>query len=178
MSVLQIFAAISISSLFLFAGLEVNFDELQIQRSILLQHVIIRFLMWLATAFTLSAIFTLPFRSAGIYALALLTPSAGFILDQLNRSTQIESQRIWIRNLVIVSEILALSLMFILLKLDSIQHMSLSAVTLLLLIFGLPLVFKGFTRFIMPHAPDSEFNFLIIVSIIAGLSQKNWGYIT
>lgn len=76
-------ATFGIVSLFLFAGLEVDFAELRREAPVLLQHVAIGLAALLAVALALAFGLHLAWRPAVLVALALLTPSTGFILDSL-----------------------------------------------------------------------------------------------
>ncbi len=76
-------ATLGIVSLFLFAGLEVDFGELRREASVLLQHIAIGVAALPVVAIAVRSALGLEWRPATLVALALLTPSTGFILDSL-----------------------------------------------------------------------------------------------
>jgi len=80
----QLLASFGIVALFLFAGLDIDADELRRAAGPLAVHGLIWILLVaLATAFAQWA-FRLPFRPAILVSLALVTPSTGFILSSLS----------------------------------------------------------------------------------------------
>lgn len=172
---MHLLASVGISSLFLFAGLEVDVDELQEHGSFILQHIFLKLLVIVLFSYLMSEYFNLSYVSSGIFALAVLTPSAGFILDHLKHASFDESNRLWIRLKVIASEIVALGIMFVLMRSESVVELSFSFLSLLLLIFIIPLLFKLFAKIVLPYAPGSEFAFLVMFAIIAGLITKRLG---
>lgn len=172
---IQLLATIGISALFLFAGLEVDLKELASQKFVLSQHILIRFFLVVTTISILMLKFDLNLRGAGLLSLALFTPSVGFILDHLSQVEYSAQNRSWIRNLAISAEIVALVLLFIFSKSENFSHLLLSAFILVGLIFLLPLVFRFFLRHITPLAPGSEFSFLLMMAITAGLITKKIG---
>lgn len=171
----NLLSTIGISSLFLFAGLEIEFSELKQNRRFLLQHVFLRALLLFVATFFISKFTTLGIVSSGILALALFTPSTGFILDNLKNSHLDENGRKWVRLQAIASEIIALILMFVLMRSRSTFELIYSSLGLATLILLVPLIFKGFAKFIIPHAPGSDFAFLVMFAVLAGLITKNLG---
>jgi hypothetical protein len=61
-------------------------------------------------------LFELPVRPSTLVALALLTPSAGFILDALDGFGLPESARFWIKSKAVATELVALTVLFIVLR--------------------------------------------------------------
>ncbi len=94
--VVTLLSTLGISSLFLFAGLEVEFKSLRRGLGRLLMHLAIRLVAlagvgWLAWHFL-----GLGWQAASLVALALLTPSTGFILDTLAKLGLDEEERFWV----------------------------------------------------------------------------------
>ena len=165
--VVHLLATLGISSLFLFAGLEVDLQALRQSLKPLLAHLAIR-------ALTLSIVGWLAMRwggmgwqAAGLLALALLTPSTGFIMESLARLPLGEEERFWITNKAIAGELLALAALFFVLQADDPVHLATSSLILLGMTIGLPLVFIGLGRWVVPHAPGSEFSLLVMVGMVA-----------
>jgi len=173
--VIGLLATFGIASLFLFAGLEVEVSELRAAWRPLVVHLAIRSAALLMLALLASYYFGFEPRAAGILALALLTPSTGFILDTLPRLGLPEDAQFWIKSKAIAGELLALAVMFVLLNSESITNLLTTSAWLALLIVLLPILFIAFARWVLPQAPGSEFSFLIVVGIVAAYVTKQLG---
>lgn len=173
--VIGLLAILGISSLFLFAGLEVNLADLKKSSSALGSHLLIRSIILFFCVWSGIKFFDLNWQVSGLIALALLTPSTGFILDSLPTIGLKAQERYWVTSKAIAGEILALALLFIVLKSDNASSLLLSSGVLLLIIFGLPALFILLNRYVIPHAPNSEFSLLILVGIIAAYITKQIG---
>ncbi len=172
---LDLLATLGISSLFLFAGLEVNVSDLRKGLWPLLGHLLIGLLMLTGFAWIGIAHFQVSWQVAGLVALALLTPSTGFILESLPQVGLDEQERFWVTSKAIVSELLALALLFLILKSESYESMVTSSAILLVIAFGLPALLIFFGRVVIPHAPGSEFSLLVMVGLIAAYFTKQIG---
>ena len=172
---LSFLAALGISSLFLFAGLEVNMQELRKGFWPLLNHLFVRCLA--ISGFTWVGIyyFDLSIQVSGLVSLALLTPSTGFILESISGLDLTESEAFWVKSKSIAGELLALLLLFMFLKSGSYHDLGSSAAVLIAIAFGLPLLFIFLGRIVIPFAPGSEFSLLIMVGLIAAYLTKQIG---
>jgi len=173
--VIGVLATFGIASLFLFAGLEAEIAELRAAWRPLLVHLVMRCVALTVLAMLTTNYFGLEPRASGLLALALLTPSTGFILDTLARLGLSEDAQFWIKSKAIAGELLALAVMFVLLKSESASSLAITSAWLVLLIVSLPVAFVGFARWVLPQAPGSEFTFLIVVGIIAAYATKQLG---
>lgn len=168
-------ATLGISSLFLFAGLEVDPRELRKGLKPLLAHLAIRTLTLAGTAWLAWHYLALEWRPAVLLALALLTPSTGFILDTLGRLGLDEAERFWVTSKAIAGELFALAALFFVLLADDPGHLALSTGALVAMLFGLPLVFIALGRWVVPHAPGSEFSLLVMVGLVAAFATAKLG---
>lgn len=166
---------IGITSLFLFAGLEVNLRELREDRVYLTKYLAKTFLVLFMIAFGLAHLVEINFQEAFIYSLGILTPSAGFILNSVKSYGLQSDQEYWIKSKAISKEIIAIVLLFIALQSDSLQKLLISSFYLGLLLLILPYLFKFFFRFVSPHAPNSEVPLLVALSLISGVISKEIG---
>jgi Kef-type K+ transport system membrane component KefB len=171
----KIFAVLGIVSLFLFAGMEVDLEELKRGRAILAQHLVIRASVIAGATMLIQRFLGLELRAAVLVALALLTPSTGFILSSLASLDLSDAERFWIKSKAIATEIVALAALFIALQSTSPETLGLSVVALLLMILLLPVIFKMFARAILPYAPNTEFAFLVIVALLCASLTKKLG---
>lgn len=173
--VIGVLAILGISSLFLFAGLEVNVSSLKVSAKALISHLLIRSLILVLCIWIGVHFFNLTWQASGLIALAVLTPSTGFILDSLPTIGLTSQERFWVTSKAISGEILALSLLFFILKSESLNTFAFSTGILLLIIFGLPTLFILLNKYVIPYAPNSEFSLLILVGIIAAYITKQIG---
>lgn len=174
-STITLFSTLGISALFLFAGLEVSGSELRREARVLSEHLILRVAALVVATFALMRILDLSERPAALVALALLTPSTGFILDSLPTLRLAPAEAFWVRAKAIGTEIMALSVLFVVLKSGSAKTLALSALALLALVVALPLAFRVFARFIVPHAPKTEFAFLLMVAVLCAIATRELG---
>ncbi|OIQ18955.1 MAG: hypothetical protein BM556_06635 [Bacteriovorax sp. MedPE-SWde] len=172
---LLMLSRLGITSLFLFAGLEIEVEELKKDGMALGLHVLQTVAITVAIAIAFFFIFDLSHRAALLLALAIMTPSTGFILNSLKNYGFSEEQQYWIRSKAIAKEIAAIFLLFIALQSDSWSQLGTSSGILISLIVFLPFLFKLFFKFVAPYAPDSEVGFLILVALICGVLTKKIG---
>ncbi len=172
---IALMSTFGIVALFLFAGLDVDLEALKPDARVLGQHLAI----WAATLALLTTaaswIFSLATREASLVALALITPSTGFILDSLDLFGLSDSEKRWTKSKAIASELLALSVMFLALQSTSPEQLGLSVLAMLALIVMLPPVFRWFAGRIAPFAPRSEFAFLLMVAVVAASATRRLG---
>lgn len=174
-STIQMMASFGIISLFLFAGLDVDFGEIRQEIKIILQHVVILLLALMGASWLIAHVFDLSFRPALLVALALLTPSTGFILESLRSFATTKQEQFWIRSLAIASELVALGVFFVALQSFSVKQLSLSLLALFALIGFVPLVFWIFAKSIVRYAPKSEFAFLLMVAVVSAYVTRELG---
>jgi Kef-type K+ transport system membrane component KefB len=172
---IEILSALGIASLFLFAGLEVDFGELRKQAPFLVQHLVIRVLLLAGGAWLVHRTLGLEMRPASLVALALFTPSTGFILDSLASLEVTPRERFWIKSKAIATELLALGVLFATLQSVTAAGFALSTAMLVALVLALPLVFRAFAKSIVCYAPKSEFAFLLMIAILAAFATRALG---
>ena len=172
---IHLLSSFGITALFLFAGLEVDTSELRANAGILTQHLVVRLILLAACAFGLVQVLHLEPRMATLLALALLTPSTGFILDSLGLFGLEDGEKRWVKSKAIAAELLALLVMFATLQSTSLEKFLVSFAVLTVLIALLPLVFRAFAAFVVPHAPRSEFAFLLMIALVCAIVTRELG---
>ncbi|MDD0852218.1 cation:proton antiporter [Halobacteriovorax sp. GB3] len=172
---LLMLSRLGITSLFLFAGMEIELDELKKDGKTLSMDLLKSTVLLFAIAYGLTFFFDLSYRAAIILSLGLMTPSTGFILNSLKNYTFSAGEEYWIRSKAIAKEIVAILILFVALQSSSWQDFLVSKAVLVLLIVFLPLLFKFFLRIVAPYAPDTEVGFLILVALISGVVTKKIG---
>ena len=173
--VVGLLSTLGISSLFLFAGLEVDLHDLRRGMWPLLVHLLIRVTTLMGAAWLGWRYAGLQWQAAGLLALALLTPSTGFIMESLSRLGLSDAERFWVSSKAIAGELLALAALFVVLQAGDPAHMALSSLALLAMMVGLPLLFIALGRWVVPHAPGSEFSLLVMVGLLAAYITYSLG---
>ena len=173
--VIVLLSTLGISSLFLFAGLEVDLQALRKGLGRLLVHLVIRVLLLAGVAWLGWHYLDLGWQAAVLVALALLTPSTGFILDTLERLGLDEEERFWVTSKAIAGELMALAVLFVVLQAGDPMQLGVSSLVMLAMIVGLPLLFIALGRWVVPHASGSEFSLLVMVGMVAAFITYKLG---
>ncbi|HSG00629.1 MAG TPA: cation:proton antiporter [Vicinamibacterales bacterium] len=168
-------STLGIVALFLFAGLDVRVEELRRERRVLIEHVVLRLAALGLAMFVIAWVLNLGPRASALIALALLTPSTGFILDSLNRWGLSKDEQFWIRSKAIATELVALAVLFVVLQSTDSARLSLSALVIVAMIAILPAFFRWLARAVIPYAPNSEFGFLLMVAAACAIITRQLG---
>lgn len=174
-AVVDLLSTFGIVSLFLFAGLDVEFGELRRNASFLGQHLLIRGGLLVIVTLIVKATLGLSLQPALLFALALTTPSTGFILDSLGSLGVTPPERSWIKTKAIATELVALAVLFTALQTSDPLRVLISTTILAAMIVLLPLVFRFFASVVLPHAPKSEFAFLLMTAVLCGMVTLQLG---
>jgi len=172
---LILLATLGISSLFLFAGLEVDAASLRRGRWPLLSHLVLSAAVLAGATWAEMHYLGYEWNTAVLLALAVLTPSTGFILESLSRLGLNDDERYWVTIKAIGSEILALVVVFVVLQSDSMDKLGISTLTIVGMIIGIPILFGLLCRFLVPYAPGSEFSLLVMVGLMAAYLTDELG---
>ncbi len=167
-STLKILSTFGIVSLFLFAGLDVDFAELRGQTVVLIQHLVIMLVTLALVVAGGMQFLHFDIRTAMLVGVALLTPSTGFILNSLDQLNVDLSARNWVKSKAIASELVCLVILFTTIRSTSAASLTNASLALLGIIVLLPIVFRLFAAFVVPHAPKSEFAFLMMTAVACG----------
>ena len=168
-------AILGIVSLFLFAGLEVDSGELGREARVLIQHLTLGVAALLGVAAAVHEFLGLAWRPAMLVALALLTPSTGFILDSLTSLHLTPGDRFWIRSKAVATELVALVVLFVTLQSTTWVGLGTSSLILVALVVFLPIAFRVFALRIVPYAPKSEFAFLLMLAVLCAFVTRRLG---
>ena len=168
-------AILGIVSLFLFAGLEVDSGELRREARVLIQHLTLGVAALLGVAAAVHEFLGLAWRPAMLVALALLTPSTGFILDSLTSLHLTPWDRFWIRSKAVATELVALVVLFVTLQSTTWVGLGTSSLILVALVVFLPIAFRVFALRIVPYAPKSEFAFLLMLAVLCAFVTRRLG---
>jgi Kef-type K+ transport system membrane component KefB len=174
-SVVSYLATLGIASLFLFAGLEVDLAELRRQLPSLAGHFAVRGLVLVVCARIAAVYLHLGWQVDCMLALALLTPSTGFILDMLPNSGLDHIEQAEVALHAIAGEVTAVFLFLVISQADSVKTLLISGGAIVLLIAFMPLLFLALGRYVVPYAPGSEFSLLLMVGLICAVITETLG---
>jgi len=173
--VMPVVATLGIASLFLFAGLEVDLVELRKQVPRLSAYLSIGCVFLLGGTWVAMRYMHMAWQPAALLALGLFTPSTGFIIDTLPHSGLDEVEQKQVSMNAIAAEIVALMVLFVVSQAGSTRTLAVSSGILLLLIVLTPLLFLALGKYVVPHAPGSEFSLLLMVAVICAVISKGLG---
>lgn len=174
-SVIVLLSTLGISSLFLFAGLEVDLTGLRKGLAKLSVYLLIWSLLLVGVGWLGWRYLDLGWQASALVGLALLTPSTGFILDTLERLGLNAEERFWVTSKAIAGELLALAVLFVVLQAGDPVQLGISSLAMLAMLVGLPLLFIALGRWVVPHAPGSEFSLLVMVGMVAAFITYKLG---
>ena len=172
---IKLLATLGIVTLFLHAGLDINIPELHRNRKVLTQHILFFIGLLFVTSLVIFWFSDLSFRVCLLIALALVTPSTGFIIDTIKSFNLSPPEKEWIRTKAVATELVALVCMFFTLQSMSIETFLISLTTVLALVVFIPFLFRFFAARIAPFAPNSEFAFLIMLATASAFVTRKIG---
>jgi len=172
---LQMLSTFGIVSLFLFAGLEIQAEELRRGARTLAQHAVLWSLLVFGTAWIAYRFAGLDWRPAALVAIALMTPSTGFILSSLASFGLRPAEQFAVKSKAVGSEMLALAVLFFVLQTESLERFALAVAALAGIVIVIPLAFRVFAANVAPHAPRSEFAFLLMVAVLCAWATRRLG---
>ena len=156
-SVISYLSTLGIAALFLFAGLEVDLAELRRQLPSLAGNFAVRGLVLVACARVAAVYLHLGWQVDCMIALALLTPSTGFILDMLPYSGLDQTEQSEVALHAVAGEVTAVFLFLVISQADSIKTLLVSGGAITLLIAFMPLLFLALGKWVVPYAPARSF---------------------
>jgi Kef-type K+ transport system membrane component KefB len=172
---LPMLGTLGIVTLFLFAGLDVDFSELRQGARVTAGYLVIYVALLGGTALVAARLFDLEWRPAVLFSLALFTPSASFIIDSLNRQGAPAELKFWVRTKAIGAELVSLTVLFVVVQSGTVQSLGVATATFIAMVLVLPYVFRGFVQVVLPFAPKSEFAFLVILALICAYVTRHLG---
>lgn len=170
-----ILSRLGITSLFLFAGMEIEVPELRKNSTALSKFLLKSMAFMLIAALVGAKILGIDFQLGLIASIAIFTPSAGFILNSI-KSFNLESEEVhWVKMKAISKEIAAIFALLFALQINEPLDLLKTLSVLSLLVVVLPIFFKGFVKWVAPYVPDGEVGFLVIMALISGVITKKIG---
>jgi len=168
-------ARLGITSLFLFAGMEIDINEIKQYSKPLRKYLLKSFIIISISALSFIYLLKENVQVSMIIAIAILTPSAGFILSSLGGFNFSEDQKTWIKLKAISKEISAITVLFFALQINDPKALLISILVMGLMIYLLPKIFKFFLKTIAPYAPGTEVSFLVLIAFTTGVITNKLG---
>lgn len=165
---IKLLSTIGLIVLFFFAGLDVNTNLLKKRRGILAENLVIQILILVGVAAFVQAILRSDTVVALLVTLALVTPSAGFILSAARNSralTKIET--VWIETKTVTSEIVAIFLLTFFMNFSSVANFASALALVILIVALLPMVLKFVHDRLVSKVPETEFSFIFIIALLS-----------
>lgn len=172
---LQLLSTFGIVALFLFAGLEIEGAVLRRNSRTLIQYAGIWIVLTAVTMLLATTVLKFQWRVSAILALALLTPSTGFILSSLDAFGLDAGEREAVKSKAIGAELIALLLLFVALQSTSIAQMLIATAALGGIVVFIPIALRFFAAVVSPYAPRSEFAFLLMVAVVCAFATRKLG---
>ena len=172
---LRLMSTFGIVALFLFAGLEIDGAELRKGARTLVQHVILWSLLLAGVAWSVVSLFDIALRPALLVALALVTPSTGFILSSLTGFGLRPEEQFAVKSKAVGSELVALTVLFFVLQTESVERFAFAVAALAGIVVVIPYAFRAFAANVAPYAPRSEFAFLLMVAVLCAWATRRLG---
>ena len=172
---LNLLSTFGIVALFLFAGLEIDAAEIRRGARTLVQHVLLWSTLVAITVLVATRYLEMDVRPAALVALALLTPSTGFILSTLGSFGLSASEQFAVKSKAVGAELIALAVLFFVLQTESVERFSFAVAALAGIVFVIPLAFRAFAAQVAPYAPRSEFAFLLMVAVLCAWATRRLG---
>lgn len=174
-SALNLFSTLGIVALFLFAGLEINGSELRRHARLLTHHGFAWAVLLTLVAIGAHLTLDLDGRGATVTALAILTPSTGFILSTLASSGLTPDEQFAVKTKAIALELLSLFALFVVTQSVSLRQFGIAFTAMAAVILVIPLAFRFFAAVVLPYAPRSEFAFLLLVALLSAMITRELG---
>ena len=149
--------------------------ELWRGRRPLLSHLLLQSLLVAGTVWFAMSYLGEPWNTALLAALALLTPSTGFILEALPALGLDADERFWVCIKAVGGEILALGIAFVVLQSGSTTTLAMSALAIVSMGVGFPLLLRLLLHVVVPYAPGAEFSLLVMVGLVAAYLTNQLG---
>lgn len=173
--VVSLLGTLGIVSIFLLAGLDVDFGALRFDARRTVQHVAIRVALVAAGAWAFAAGGGIDPRAAAVAALAVLTPSGGFVLDSLPSLGLFADEVKLVRAKVVATQVVAFALLVVTAPSSSWERLGASLAGVGAMVVLLPYVLRSLSSVVAPHAPNSEFAFLVLLAVVCAVFTRGLG---
>jgi len=171
----EIMATMGIASLFLLAGLEVDVAEIRRDLRRICLYLVFFAAFLIGIAMLAMRFLHLGWQAALLLGLGIMTPSAGFIFDNLPNSGLDEEEQSEVTINAISAEVVALLVLFLVSQAGSAATLGISSIILLALIVVTPFFFLFLGKHVVPYASGSEFSLLLLAGIVCAVITQNIG---
>ncbi|RJQ17288.1 hypothetical protein C4573_04520 [Candidatus Woesearchaeota archaeon] len=170
---LQILGTLGIITLFVFAGMEVNPSFIFSRKRVFIENIFIFIVLLAIVGVSATLVFRIPVQVGLLTGLALITPSASFIIASSKGFG--EQEKKWIESKAITGEVAALFIMIILLKWGEWIELLTTFAAIMVLVVLMPLLLKLLYRKIFSKLIETEFSFIFVIAIISAFITEFFG---
>ena len=163
----QLFSSIGIITLFLLAGLDLDLPPLLKKKKVLLENLGIHGLIFIGIGIASMLVFDLGIQEALLVALALVTPSAGYIFTYMKSVDLTDREKHWIESKAITGEIAAILFLVIINQINDPKQLAISIVVLGLLVWILPKVLSQIYHKLFHSIQGSMFSLVFALAFVA-----------
>ena len=167
MEFIDVLASLGIISFFIYSGIEIDMRFINRNRSMLLECLAIKLLVLLVTIYAIAHLTTYDFRVASLIALALITPSAGFIIQNVREFKINKILKQGINANVILAEVMFIFLFIFFINLTNITKAVQVVFLISVWIFFLPRIIEFLYVKVLYKVIDIEFPLLFFIGLIS-----------
>jgi len=172
---IRLLSTVSITLLFLFAGLEIDLREFVRQWRLHLRAMALHAMLAVGVALGVSAIAPIPIAVCALFAIGIVTPSAGFILDSLPSMGVPAREKVIVKSAAIGFEVSSLLILLVVSKIHEPVELSAIVAGMGLLSAILPWAWKHLRRTLFVTVERSEFVFLFVLAMGASSLSQSLG---
>lgn len=166
----SVLGTIGIITLFFMAGFDVDIESVKKKRKTIFEHGFLQLVLITIAALSITLFTSYSLTTAALIALALVSPSAGFILGSLKTLRISAGIKEWVEVKVISAEILSLFLLLIILKIASPFTLMTILGSIVLLFWVLPYFLKIFYTSLLAKIDGVDMFFLFLISSCIAVS--------
>lgn len=160
-----VLSTIGIITLFVFAGLEADVTFLEQKKRVFIENILIQLALFAFMGFIINKLFGYSMQVSLLISIAIITPSASFILATIH-DLHINDKR-WIEAKALSTEIIGIVLMAILIGVSDAIHLAITVAVLISLVALLPKVLEFLYKHIFSKLVKTEFPFILVIAIVS-----------
>jgi Kef-type K+ transport system membrane component KefB len=172
---LTVLSAIGIITIFISGGMEADLDFIIKEKSAISEILIIQTIIVVALALGLNTIFHLTKQISILIALALATPSAGYVFSFLKSTSMSRKDKQNVQSVVVSLEILNILLLLVMLNLGSIWMIIFKIATIIALILLLPILLHFLYQKIFQKVIGAEFGLIFVIALLSAFATDYLG---
>jgi Kef-type K+ transport system membrane component KefB len=171
--VIEVLASIGIITLFVYAGLEADTQFIVRHKKVFIENVLLFVGLVLVCGYAIYYLSAFNLQVSLLLSLALLTPSASYILSITKKLSSRERQ--WIEGQALAAEISAILLMVGLLGSHDLMQLAITFGILVILVLLVPVLLNSLYKHLFSKLVGTEFSFIFVIALGAALITDHYG---